>query len=83
MDFDPDTTSRRTYEFTSGAKLHAQRMNPYGFIKIHHDKGLVPSSLSGEYTSYDEADKAIQLYISAKNKELVGVTNLTTPNEIK
>lgn len=73
--FDPNTTSRRIYDLEGGNKLHCERKNPYGFISIHQDKGAVPPQLSGDYTSYDEADKAIRVYLNEKQKAVLEVIN--------
>jgi hypothetical protein len=67
---EPGVTSRRTYDLVSGNKIHAERKDPYGMIYIHFDKGKPPEELEGAYTSYDEADKAIQLYLNKTNKYL-------------
>lgn len=75
QDFNPDTTSRRTYELEGGNKLYAERKNPYGFIRIHFDKGQIPENLASDYTSYPEADKAIQIYLNTKGRTLTNVIN--------
>lgn len=67
-DFTEEATSRKTYEFEGGNKLHCERTNPYGFIKIHAERGAIPEALSGAFTNYDEADKVINKYITEKSK---------------
>jgi hypothetical protein len=74
-DFDEVTTSRRTYELDNGNKLYAERKDPFGFIELHLDKGPLPERLLGKYTSYDEADRAIQQYLSARSREVLQVIN--------
>jgi len=75
QEFDEATTSRRTYELDGGNKLYAERKNPFGFISLHYDKGPLPERLLGEYTSYDEADRAIQQYLHARNREVTQIVN--------
>lgn len=66
-----DTPRTRTILLDNGNKLHVTASDPYGLFTIHFDKGQIPESLSGQYTSYDEAMKAIKVYLQNKKKEIV------------
>lgn len=73
QDFQPGTTSRRTYDLDGGQKVHAERKDPYGFVYLHLDKGILPQELSSAFTSYDEADRAITHYVNKKQREVLSV----------
>lgn len=83
-DFKDDTTSRRSYVMENGNELLAERKDPYGFIEIRFKKGSIPECLSGQYTSYDQADKVIKWYLNAKNKFLAtAVDNTPLPKKVE
>jgi len=69
-DFEPDEneTARRYIETTNGVKFTTKTYDPYGLVRIHVDKGQVPSELSGQYTSPMEAEQAIEAYLRMKGK---------------
>jgi len=46
--------------------LHAKRQDPYGFWTIHFERGTIPNELQGTFTSFDEAWKRIEVYLSKK-----------------
>lgn len=50
-------------------KIKLSREDPYGFVKISYERGQLPESLKGQYTSFDEARKALKLYLEQKGKE--------------
>ena len=58
--------SMRTVELKTGNKLNLKRSDPYGFWTIHYEKGQVPVELQGQFTSDDEAMKAVNVYLSKK-----------------
>lgn len=74
INFEPDTTSRRTYDLESGNKVHVERKNPYGLLHIYLDRGEVPSALSGIYTNYTEAERAINKWLQIANKKITNTT---------
>lgn len=74
MEFDDlegpnDITSMREIPLDNGNILRAYRENPYGFIKFKLDKGQLPEWMQGAYTSYSEAQKAVQQYLSIRQME--------------
>lgn len=50
-------------------KIHFKRTDPYGFWTVNYDKGQVPVSLRGHYTSYDKAAQAVEGYLANLPKE--------------
>mgnify|MGYP003349094861 CR=1 FL=1 len=66
-----DVTSVREVPLKNGNILRAYRTDPYGFICFKLDKGQLPDWMKGSYTSYSEAQKAIQQYMSLKDMEAV------------
>lgn len=44
------------------------RDDSYGLISVKFKNGRAPNTLSGQYTSYFEAEKAINLYFNSKDK---------------
>lgn len=64
---DPERADRiRTIVLPSGNKAHMKAEDPYGFIRINFDKYNTPEQLKGVYTSFNEAEKAINAYINAR-----------------
>lgn len=51
-------------------KLILERTDPYGFWVIHYEKGQLPEKLKGSYTSYEEAKKAVTLYLLSIKKKI-------------
>jgi hypothetical protein len=64
-----DITSVREIPLDNGNILRAYRENPYGFVRFKLDKGQIPEWMRGDYTSYYEADKAIQQYLAQRQME--------------
>jgi|DEB19_MinimDraft_3_1074340.scaffolds.fasta_scaffold00353_15 hypothetical protein len=46
--------------------LHVRRHDPYGFWLCHYEKGTVPAELTGSYTSFYEAEKAVLSYLERR-----------------
>ena len=60
----------RTFEVGNNV-LHVRRKDPYGFWTCSYEKGPVPQELSGAYTSFYEAEKAVLSYLNAKGREVI------------
>lgn len=69
-DFGPnDAAIDRTFELENNV-LHVRRADPYGFWTCSYERGPVPQELSGSYTSFYEAEKAVLSYLERKKKEV-------------
>lgn len=66
-------TSQKTYDLEGGNKIHAKRLDPYGMIHLNGDRGPLPETLMGAFTSYDEAERAINAYLVVKNKSILEI----------
>jgi len=64
-----DITSVREIPLDTGNTLYAKRTDPYGFIHFSLAKGNLPDWMKGNYTSWTEAQKAVQQYLLARNLE--------------
>lgn len=70
-DFFGDKDLSNDRKFVLGKNvLHVRKQDPYGFWKCSYEKGPVPQDLSGHFTSFDEAKKAIEKYLTSQNKEV-------------
>lgn len=67
-----DMANERTVLLDNGNKIHMKRYDPFGHIKINWDKGQMPQKLRGEFTSFDEARKAVSRYLSDLSRTAVG-----------
>jgi hypothetical protein len=47
-------------------KIRMERKDPYGFVYLSYERGPLPEELKGSYTSFDEANKAVDVYIRNK-----------------
>lgn len=75
---DNDITNVREIPLDNGNTLYLKRQDPYGFITASLAKGQVPEWMRGNYTSWKEAQKAVQQYLhirrmdEAKKVDLLG-----------
>lgn len=76
-----DITSTREIELENGNTLRAFRENPYGFIRFKLDKGQLPDFMLGSFTSYSEADKAVQQYMTYREFEAEKVSIASKEND--
>lgn len=68
---DPDREDRhRVVDLPSGNKAHLRARDPYGFVYINLDRGATPAVLAGAYTSFTEAQRAVQNFINEKAKDV-------------
>lgn len=58
--------NKRTMTIPNGNKIHFERTDPYGFWYVHHDKGTMPDSMTGAYTTYDQAERAVMAYLETR-----------------
>lgn len=81
---DSDSENRhRVIDLPSGNKVHMRAHDPYGFVRINFDKGPTPELLSGEYTSYMEAERAIQSFLNEKEQRMQIALENQRPKKIK
>ena len=65
---DNDITNLRTIDVESNI-VNVKRLDPYGFWKCSLNRGAIAPELSGQYTSFYEAERAVIAYYSGKGKE--------------
>jgi hypothetical protein len=65
-----DIPDDRIITLSNGNKLHVVRGGRWGHFTIHYDKGQVPETLKGTYTTFEAAMLAITTYLTSKNKEI-------------
>lgn len=66
---DKDLSSDRKFILDKNV-LHVRRTDPYGFWHCQYEKGAVPEELTGSFTSFDEAKKAVEIYFNRTKKEI-------------
>lgn len=49
-------------------KARLNRTDPYGFIHVSYEKGVVPRELSGSFTTFHDAEKACVAYAQRVGK---------------
>lgn len=52
-------------------KLVMKRTDPYGFISLNFERGQLPESLKGQYTTWEAARAAVENYLTLKGREEV------------
>jgi len=69
--FDPkrDQPKDRVVAVDNGAAFHIKQEDPFGFWRISREHGQIPASLDGQYTSYDKAKKAVDIYLNSRPKK--------------
>lgn len=78
-----DLGRHRTLALENGNKVHFKCSDPFGFWTINMDKGKIPESLSGNYTTFDHAEKAMRAYLNSKGKEVAEPEPVETLFETK
>lgn len=68
-----DLSSKREIVLDNGNKYHIQQdpADPYGFWRVHMDKGQVPDHLKGAYTTYPLAKQAVELYVKNTQRKVI------------
>lgn len=76
QEFDPnrDLSKQRTLTLEGGNAVNITSRDPYGFWYISWERGQLPETLRGAYTSFTEAERAVLVYLSQKGKEVKAVT---------
>ena len=64
-------------------KLVMERTDPYGFIQIHFERGQVPESLKGAFTTWEAARAAINVYLNDKGREEIKPVEEPAPMVLK
>ena len=72
-----DMPNVRLLNFSNGQTIRLERKNPYGFISVVWNKGPTPEKLSGIYTTFDYATKAVEIYVN--NEMASGVKVVDEP----
>lgn len=60
-------SNKRTFEYPDFTAT-LERHDPYGLISIKFNKGVTPPSIAGNYTSFFEAERALETYVNSKKK---------------
>lgn len=76
IDFDPEVSDKdlsndRVLELKNGNKVHIKKQDPYGFWRVSMERGQIPDTLKGEYTSANEAEKAVRHYLMNDHRRTV------------
>lgn len=68
-DSSKDLSKDRVWDLGTN-KLHCRCEDPYGFWYFSFEKGgKLPPNLHGAFTSFHEAQKAVDVYLKDKGKE--------------
>lgn len=70
---DKDLSSVRTFQLDNN-KVIVTKEDPFGFWSIKFEKGRLPDDLSGHFTSFDKAEKAVNVWLERKNRDVKEVS---------
>jgi hypothetical protein len=59
-----DIPNRRVVFLGNGREIKLERRDPFGFVYIIWDSGSTPIALQGSYTDFDQARRALEIYIN-------------------
>jgi hypothetical protein len=65
---DKDFPKQRSIELSNGNKINVTQTGPYGFWVVSYNKGQLPEEMRGHYTSYTQAEIAVNQYLQNKSK---------------
>ncbi len=75
IDKERDLAKNREVILDDGQKMFIRQDDQYSFWTIHNAKGKVSEDLSGSYTSFNEALRAVRLYADKKLKKTIKEVN--------
>ena len=82
--FDPDKDYPRVQVLElDNNKMVLKRTDPYGFIYISFERGQVPESLKGAYTTWEAAKAAVNNYLAEKGREVITPAEEPAPVALK
>lgn len=65
-----DIPSVRYVETGGPNRIVLKRIDPYGFWYASMEKGTIANELSGAYTTFWDAEKAVAAYLEKNGKEI-------------
>lgn len=69
---DKDLSNERVFDLGTN-KIRVIRTDPYGFWHISFERGQLPKKLKGNYTSFDQAEKAVRAYLTEREREIKSI----------
>lgn len=81
---DNDLDRSREFVLENGFKVTLKASDPYGFWTVHFEKGGPPKSLGGNYTSFEKAKAALEVYLkesSYHEKKVVATADTALEQE--
>jgi hypothetical protein len=69
-----DLSKTRTLTLQGGNAINITSTDPFGFWYISWERGQLPEYLRGAYTSASEAEKAVNVYLAEKGKDVKQAT---------
>lgn len=70
-DFTPSEVRAVKEIILKDGKYNLTRVNPYGFIKISAERGQLPDKLKGWYTTWEDAERDLTMYLQTKGREVI------------
>ena len=71
QDPERDIPNLRIVHLENGRKIRLERKNPYGFVHIGWDNGSTPIALQGAFTDFDQARKALEIFLNNNTFETI------------
>lgn len=62
-----DAPNIRKIPYGTNNAICAERRDPYGLWHLSLERGSISKELTGAFTSYEEANKAIKTFLERKN----------------
>lgn len=76
-----DIPRTRTIDIT-GNRINITRDDPFGFYTVHFEQGSLPEKLKGNYTSLNEAERAVKQYLSEKKRSIIAPVKTLTKEQL-
>lgn len=69
-----DIPNVRYVDLGTNNRVVLTRKDPYGFWFVSYERGATPATLSGAYTTFSDAERAVAQYLTTQGKVIKNIT---------
>ena len=80
---DKDAGKTRTFVLENGNKLLAKQSDPYGFWRLHLEKGQLPQWLDQDFNEWGQVIKAVERYCIQRKEAIAEMAHADLQARVK